>query len=441
VEEMAMADAGGGCPIRVGIIGAGPAGTFFALHLFRLSEGSAKQYEVTLFDRKVFDMVGPRGCNMCAGAIGFVTYQKIKELRLELEESVIRSIVDGYIIHGKKRMARIVHPSKKGIYTVFRGGGPVVTVNPRWKSFDQFLLDQCVERGMVFINRRVTKVEESFSASGKLYSLTVEGMGTMEFDLLVGAFGVNSPLSKNFIPGYVPPKTWHTCQAELQSEDETFQEPLRKMINIFSGSDRKIRFIAITPKDEYLTLTAIGEHVKIGDLRREIETNERLKNFLPPKHTLICHCHPQVPVSIAQKPVNDSVAVVGDAFVSRFLKNGIDSAYETARILAETVHNHGQGVDVLREHYVEKCFNIYHLDNRWGKTLFQIYEKILRKGFLADLYISCVEREGADASDQNARLTRVLWGVFAGDRPYKEIFREACTIKTFVSLARHILSP
>ncbi len=263
----------------------------------------------------------------------------------------------------------------------------------------------------------------------------------MEFDFIVGAFGVNSPLAKSFIPGYVPPKTWHTCQAELQARGETFQEPLRNMINIFSGSDRKIRFIAITPKDEYLTLTAIGEHVKIGDLRREIETNERLKNFLPTQYNLICHCHPQVPVSLAQNPVNDAVAVVGDAFVSRFLKNGIDSAYETARILAETVHNHGQGTDSLRELYVKKCAQIYHSDNRWGRVLFQIYEKILRKGVLADMYISCVEREGADVSDQNARLTRVLWGVFAGDRPYREIFREACTIRTFASFAKHILSP
>jgi flavin-dependent dehydrogenase len=430
-----------GSPFKIGIIGAGPAGTFFALHLNRLASSNNREYQITLYDRKSFDLVGPRGCNMCAGAIGYITYKKIMDLGLELDDDVIRSILDGYIIHGRKRMAKIIHPDKSGIFTVFRGGGPIVSDKLRWKSFDQFLLDRCVGKGMLFVNRRVMGVEKVKIGESIKYRLAIEGESTREVDLLVGAFGVNSPLSKGFIPGYSPPKTWHTCQAELQVDMGRIDDPVRKMINIFSAQDKNIRFIAITPKDEYLTVSAIGEYVKISDLRRELQINKRLEQFLPNKYKIICHCHPQIAVNSATKPYDDSVAVVGDAFISRFLKNGIESAYETSRILAEAVITHGVSEDALRNHFYNKCLDLYHYDNNWGKRLFLVYERIFRKGFLSDLYIACVEGEGADASDMKARLTRVLWGVFAGDQSYKEIFKEACSFPTLSSFLKHTLFP
>ena len=54
----------------VGVIGAGPAGTFFALHFLTLRKESGRAAGITLFDRKTFECSGPAGCNMCAGAIG-----------------------------------------------------------------------------------------------------------------------------------------------------------------------------------------------------------------------------------------------------------------------------------------------------------------------------------------------------------------------------------
>jgi hypothetical protein len=101
---------------------------------------------------------------------------------------------------------------------------------------------------------------------------------------------------------------------------------------------------------------------------------------------------------------------------------------------------HGRGRDALEKFFHEKCREFYHEDNRWGKILFEIYARILRRGFLSDIYIGCVKKEGEDASVQSSRLTRLLWGLFAGDQPYKEIIQEAFTLSTIYSLAKNVFS-
>ncbi len=424
---------------RIGVIGAGPAGTFFAIHIDNLAKKQNRKFNITLFDRKVFDMFGPGGCNMCAGAIGYITYDKIRDAGIDLQDTAVRRIVDGYVIHGKRRKAHIVHPERKGIYTVFRGGGPLLEKESRYRSFDQVLLDQCLDRGMVFINERVKDVEIVGEGEGRTFRVHTLGGKKEEFNLIVGAFGVNSPISNYLMPEYIPPKTWHTCQAEVKVDPGYIPRVLGNMIHIFSTEDSRIRFIAVTPKDEFLTITAIGEYVKIAYLKEELENNKRLKTFLPENYELICHCHPQAPVGCAINCFDDGVAVIGDAFVSRFLKNGIESAYETSKILADTVVNYGKGKDDLEKHFFRRCLDAYHADNRWGKMLFEMYERILRRGVLSDIYIGCVQKEGEDASEESARLTRILWGVFAGDQPYREIVQEAFTFSTFYSLAKNSL--
>src|SRR3990172_4464089 len=90
---------------------------------------------------------------MCAGAIGGEMVNKIKRLGLTLDERVIRRIADGYEIHGRDISVNVVNPQRGEIYTVFRGGGPVVSPGGR-KSFDQFLLDAAVARGGGFVPER-----------------------------------------------------------------------------------------------------------------------------------------------------------------------------------------------------------------------------------------------------------------------------------------------
>jgi flavin-dependent dehydrogenase len=415
----------------IGVIGAGPAGTFFALHLLGCLRESGRSARITLFDRRTFDNSGPSGCNMCAGAIGVEMVRKMERLGLPLEGRVIRRIADGYEIHGRDISANIVNPGRGTIYTVFRGGGPVADGGDR-KSFDQFLLDATIARGAEFVHERVESVERI--PSGFRVG-TVEGQ-VRDFAFLVGAFGVNSVITRKLAPGYVPPRTWHTVQAEVPAENKFIVERLRNCIHIIPAWGKAIRFLAITPKDDFLTVTGIGEHVRIADLERERVENPVLSELLPPGAKVLCHCHPKVPVGIGKHPFAERVAIVGDAFISRYLKNGIESSYDTSRILAEGIVRFGISAKALREHFYRPCIRQFRYDNVWGKVLFGIYEGILRKGQLSDAFLRCVT---TNAAAEKGSQAHILWSVFAGDAPYREIAREAFTPRSLYELSRSAL--
>ncbi|MBI5420422.1 MAG: hypothetical protein HZA60_10060 [Deltaproteobacteria bacterium] len=415
----------------VGVIGAGPAGTFFALHLLELLRERGRTAQITLIDRKTFASSGPSGCNMCAGAIGPAMVAKLRGLSILLDETVIRRIADGYEIHGSGVSVTVRSPERGEIYTVFRGGGPVAP-SRKTKSFDQHLLDTAVSRGAGFLHERVEHIVRTPSG----FRLGLSGGKERDFEFLVGAFGVNTSISRKLDIGYAPPRTWHTVQAEIPADNDFIERRLRNRIHIIPATSKAIRFLAITPKDDFLTLTGIGEHVKIGELERERERNRVLGGLLPEGANVLCHCHPQVPVGVARNPYSDRIAIVGDAFISRYLKNGIESSHDTARTLAEAVVTYGISADALRDHFYRPCIGRFRYDNVWGRMLFGIYESVLRKGHLSDAYLRSVS--AGEASGRTAQA-HILWSVFAGDAPYREIAGEAFSPRSIVELSRNFL--
>lgn len=365
---------------------------------------------------------------MCAGAIGPAMARKIRDLDIGFDERVISRIADGYEIHGRGVSVTVRHPERGEIYTVFRGGGPV-SPGGGTRSFDQFLLDAAVAKGAEFVHDRVEDIER---ISGG-YRIVFPGGAKRDFDFLVGAFGVNSSIFRKLRIGYVPPETWHTVQAEIPARNEFIAESLRNRIHIVPAVGDGIRFLAITPKEEFLTLTGIGEHVKISDLENERASNRVLAGLLPEHARILCHCHPQIPVGTAIHPCSDRLAIVGDAFISRYLKNGIESSHDTAYTLADAIAGHGFTETALRDHFLRPCIRKFRYDNVWGKVLFGIYESVLRKGHLSDAYLRTVKR-----NSESGNLTQegILWSVFAGDAPYREIAREAFHPGTLGELAK-----
>ncbi len=416
---------------EIGVVGAGPAGTFFALHLQAIVSALNRSARISLIDRKSFDCSGPSGCNMCAGAIGSGMIEKMKLLGLVLDDRVVRRIADGYEIHGRGVSVTVRNPGRGAIFTVFRGGGPVMHIG-KARSFDQFLLDAAVGRGAEFIHDRV----DGIARTGRGFRVDLSGGGRREFDFLVGAFGVNSAVHRKLDIGYAPPPTWHTVQAELPADNDFIVNRLRNRIHIIPALGKTIRFLAITPKDDFLTLTGIGKHVRIADLERERRENRVLADLIPPSVGVMCHCHPQVPVGVARSPFSDRIAIVGDAFISRHLKNGIESSHDTSRMLAEAIAGHGVSAEALRSHFYGPCLQRFRRDNIWGRVLFGIYEEVLRKGRLSDAYLRSVA-DAAEAGD--ATQSRILWSVFAGDAPYREIAHEVFAPRSIVKLWKNLL--
>jgi len=405
---------------RIGIIGGGPAGSFFAYLLLSATAQRGPKVEITIFDGKAFESIGPQSCNMCAGVLTGHLVKRLEEEGYDFPPSAIQRQVHGYVIHSRDSYARLDQAPDQVTYTVFRGV-PFSEMAHERVSFDQFLLEQAVKRGARHVRANVSRVELPRSPHEPVrLALSGSSKAIHEVDLLVGAFGVNSHLARQLSFGYVPPKIWRAFQGEFAVSPEMITERYGNKVHIFLGDSRDIKFLALTPKRAHVTLTAIGPDVKRPMVEARLRQPD-IAYFLPDSWRLSCHCHPALPVSAAQNPYADRVVMIGDAFISRYLKNGIESAYYTARFAAETILEHGFAAEDFRKHYEKRCWAKYGWDNRAGKVLFAINDFLSRHPLLANAHVQAARREQCLVSPEKRHHSEVLWGVFTGDRPYTRI--------------------
>src|SRR5918912_2490923 len=133
---------------RVGKVGAGPAGSFFAIELLRRARSLGLRLAVDIYDGKNFAKKGAPGCNMCAGAIGHNLIEEIEHATTTIPPQVIHYEIEGYAVHYQDASARLASERGRKIYGVYHGAGPVSTETPDGaRSFDQFLLDQAIRLG------------------------------------------------------------------------------------------------------------------------------------------------------------------------------------------------------------------------------------------------------------------------------------------------------
>lgn len=405
---------------RIGILGGGPAGSFFALFALRLAHLLGRYISVTIYDRKDFAHVGPQGCNMCAGAIGSSLVDHLKEIGVPLPPQVVRQEVEGYSFHGAGKVVFLRPAPGERIFTVFRGGGPPGQhYGAEITSFDQHLLGFAESLGAKVVHQRIEGVELPLG-EGERPIIKFTG-GEEKADLVVGAFGVNSMLTRKLSFGYRPPETWHTCQTELEV-DRTFVEArLKNMIHIFSTVKSGLHFLAITPKGNHLTVTGIGRHVHIRDLKQEMK-GPLVREYLPEHWESLCHCHPQVPVGYARRPYAGRLVIIGDAGFSRYLKNGIESAFITAGLAAQTALNKGIASADFHENYYLPCLRTFARDNYMGRLLFSFHRMVSLNDVLFRICLEVVQSEQRNEEDQVKRLSTILWHMFTGDAPYRQIF-------------------
>jgi flavin-dependent dehydrogenase len=419
---------------KVGIIGAGPAGTFFALHLIRMGSEKGLTFDITIFDNKLFTDTGARGCNMCAGAISNTLFNNLTKLGFVIPEDVIKDKVTGYVIHLKGEAGVIDVDPSTTIYTVFRSAGPVFSAETI-RGFDQVLLDYVVKEGALFINKRVKNI---ITGSKKKISLIYGEDGKeWEGDLLVGAFGVNSRIVENLSFGYKPPKYWSVCQTEIEVPEDFAAETIQNKIHIFSTDHPKIKYIAFTPKGKFITVTGIGKNVKRVDVEKSLK-EDAIASYLPIDYKFKCHCHPRIPITIARNPFSDRFVIIGDAAASRYLKNGIESAFFTAKWAALNSLHHGLSAEDFKINYYSMCRRNFLHDNVYGKILFRIFDWFGNSKIISRININMI-REEQKKSDDSKVLSSVFWHLFAGDAPYAHILQESLSLKLFVKIFKEFL--
>jgi len=404
------------------IVGGGPAGCFFALKVLRLMKERGLRFNIKILEQRDFSVAGPKGCNMCAGIIGGRVVDGITGLGVEIDSRVIRQDVEGFRIYLDGMNAEVKKRDSDRVFTVFRGLGPTsARTGEEFVGLDAFMLKKTIDMGVGFRKAvvRSIKLGRNINESHNVI-YTDEGGNEIEekADLVVIACGVNSALTRSFNFGYVPPSFWHTCQGEIDLPARN--ESLSRFIHIFSRRNSLFLFTAVTPKGRFMTITGIGKWVKFQDLLDEL-TVLQIKKLFNTDLKISCHCHPRIPVTTARNPYYHRLVMVGDACVSRYLKNGIESALFTSQWAAESAIVHGIDRDSFHRNYRPQFHSFLTRDNRYGRVMFFLYRVTSSNKFFSRICISVLKLESQDPKKKYWMMD-ILWHLFAGDKPYRKIF-------------------
>jgi flavin-dependent dehydrogenase len=423
---------------RIAIIGGGPAGSFFAHFAQEWANRKAINIFITIFDGKDFLQRGPRGCNLCAGVIAESLNEKLKEEGIFLPEERIINRVDGYCLHvdSKSLILSCAENKNNTIATVFRGNGPRFSTFPEIISFDDFLLSWVQDRGVKIIPHPVWEIRLPKNEKGSLslYFGNRDNIQKLEADLVVGAFGVNTYLMKKIQAlgfGYNPPSTLITYQAELKMDRKRILESFGNTIHVYMPKSKAIRYATVIPKGDYITITLIGHKNATKDFLQEFLNLEEIRKKIP-RIKPHCFCFPRITVSPSRKPFTDRLIMIGDASFSRHYKNGIESAFITAKLAAESAFYTGISASSFSHSYYKQAKKLIIKDNTYGQLLFSINDMISSIPLLTESHLSLAKRKPHKGSSRKLRL--ILWNMFTGNIPYKDIFKIALDIRLQISL-------
>ncbi len=414
--------------MRIAVIGGGPGGAFFALKALKLAKEKGINCAITIINGKNFLKPGPPGCNMCAGVISEILCQKLEECGIEIPENVIQRKIEGYVFETVFLDYPLPHPFRENkIATVFRGSGPQHPENIKIESFDSFLLELAENNGAQVISALVQsiKLPKDQSKGIELVCSHHSEQFTLISDVIVGAPGLNTVLAEKFSSlgfGYQLPKALKTCQAELEMDTEKIKETFDNKILIFALGIENIRFAAMIPKESYVTLSIIPKRdAKVEDIEKFLcypKVREKLPEGLDISMQR-CLCLPKINISSCRKPYTDRVVIIGDASISRFYKNGIESAFLSASLAADTIFHHGFSEKDFHRYYFKPLKKEIGHDNLYGHLLFGFFNIISAFESLTRIFLLVASHpEGG----KSARIAQdILWNLFTGNISYRKI--------------------
>lgn len=417
---------------KIAIIGGGPAGTFFAHFAHQFARETGIAVGITIFDGKDFNLLGPPGCNMCAGVISRNLVEMLKSQGIILSSSRIQREIKGYYFQTAVHGFPLNHPSPgEPIVTVFRGNGPRFSSPGGHISFDDLLLEHVRCQGTEVVRRPIKQVVLP-QDPGQPVELRYEnehGPQTFAADLVVGAFGLNTAMMRAIEGtgvGYRSPKTLHTYQVEIPLDPSYITAKFKDTIFVYKlRSLKRVRFAIIIPKFSHVTVSIIGKSgAGMKDFDRFFEQPAVVQMFpqgwkLPAQH---CHCRPKIAINASRKPFTDRVVIIGDASFSRYYKNGIESAFTTARLAAETAFCLGVDSEAFRAGYLKPAKRIIIRDNQYGRVLLNFFDFISRSNTLSKVYLHVAMSEIKTSTA--AFLRDITWNTFTGHLPYRQIVKD-----------------
>jgi flavin-dependent dehydrogenase len=406
---------------RVAVIGGGPAGSFFSYFLLRMGQRLGRQLHVDVFEPRDFSQPGPRGCNMCGGIVSESLVQHLASEGINLPSSIIQRRIDSYFLHTDVGSVRIPTPlQEKRIASVHRGAGPRTFTSLNPSNFDGYLLQMAEQAGARHVPERVTGLDWR-NGRPRVGTGSDEGI---EYDLLVGAVGVNSPALSLFQTpetAYEPPTSTKAYIAEFYLGADIVKRYLEDSMHVFLLDLPRLEFAALIPKSNYVTLCLLGQDIDKSLAHDFLET-EAVRECMPPLWEPpkdFCHCSARINVGGAVRPFADRLVFVGDCATTKLYKDGVGSAYRTAKAAAFTAVFKGISAREFQRHYLPACRTIQ-ADNRIGRLVFAITRQIrMRKYARRSVWKMVTEEQHKEGARRHMSLA--LWDIFTGSASYRSV--------------------
>jgi flavin-dependent dehydrogenase len=407
---------------RVGIIGGGPAGSFFSYFLLDIADRIGLDINIDIYEPRNFFFPSPMGCNMCGGIISESLVQNLATEGINLPPEIVQRGIDSYTLHTNEGSVEIGTPlQEKRIAAVHRGCGPKDVKETKWGSFDGFLQVLVLEKGANLIQSKVDNVQFQ-NGLPEIIQTTDE---SKPYDLVAVAVGINSNLLNKFpdlATGYKPPKKTRTLIREFYLGEEAIANSLGNSMHVFLMDIPGLEFAAIIPKGDYVTLCMLGRGLGTELLDKFLKSHDVIRVMPEVLLSKIesCKCSPSINISGAIRPYSDRMVYIGDSGVTRLYKDGIGAAYRTAKAAANTVLFEGISTRDFHKHYWPVCRKI-NQDNFIGRIVF-IVNKLNQKISLTRATILRLVREEQQSDHSNKYMSMILWDMFTGSSPYLSIF-------------------
>lgn len=421
---------------RVAIVGGGPAGSFSAIFLLDLAERSGFELTVDLYEPRSFERGGPAGCNHCGGIVSESLVQSLAAEGINLPPTVVQRGIESYLLHMDLGAVEIGSPAnEQRIAAVYRGNGPRGGEDMPWDSFDGFLQELAAKRGATIVHELVRGVDRS----GARPVVTTSHGTEKSYDLVVLASGVNSNLACDLLTaaGDKPLGTSRTYIAEFRSDAATIREKMGNSMHVFMVDVPGVEFAALVPKGDYITFAMLGHGIDVPLVERFL-AQPAVRRALPfdwlPS---VCSCTPLINVKGPKTPWADRVVMVGDCGVTRLYKDGIGASYRTAHAMASAAILYGVSAEDFERHYGPACREIAR-DNGYGRILFTVTWLFRKLPFLRRAVLRMVRTE-QEAGTGAGGMSQVLWNLFTGSAPYREVFWTTVRPGFLIRLLGHIM--
>jgi flavin-dependent dehydrogenase len=394
-----------------------------AMHLLHRAKRQKVRLEVLVFEPRDFQFPGPGGCNRCAGILSSRLLRALEGFGLSLPEAVVQAELHAYAAHLDGEVLRIQQPDpQRRIVSVYRGGGPRMLKGEPAASFDSFLLQKACAMGAQHVSSRVRKV---VLEEGKPVVHTARESFQAAF--VVVATGVNSraPLSDEF--DYQAPRT------EIMAQDEMPRPPdwPKDTVSAYFQEPPGLVFGALIPKGDYVNVSLLGKGFTIDTINNFIEAQGLESTYFSPTSSL-CGCTPRIAVRTARQYFGDRWVAVGDAAATRLYKDGVGSAFFTSQAAMHSALHNGISKRDFNRTYAPHCRRVAR-DNLYGRLLFRLWHITLQGPRMLKAWKDTIRRESDLPAEQRVH-TRVLWGMFTGDEPYRDLFHLAASYQAMRGL-------